>query len=355
MSKKCKGCGVTLQTENPNGLGYVANMDQDYCKRCFRLSHYGDVMINMQKGIDNDALLANVNDLDALIVWVVDIMDFEASIIKGMNRHFIGKDILLVCTKSDLLPRTTSASKMGSFIQQRLHSNGIQVVGIVAVPNMHKQEKQSVKEVMAAIATYRKGRDVVMLGNANAGKSTLLNALMHTHDLTISHHPGTTLDLNPIPFDGYTLYDTPGMVNTQSYLTYVPENQLKDVMFHKEVNPKKFQLRQNQTLSLAGYVRLDLFDCENVSCICYFSDRLHIHRSKQENADTLWQNQLGELLSPSITTNASEMKKTSFTKKEDKIDIVIAGLGWFCIHGHVSRIDVYADAAVEVIQRKAMI
>ncbi|MDH6366068.1 MULTISPECIES: ribosome biogenesis GTPase YqeH [Breznakia] len=355
MSKICKGCGVTLQTENPNAIGFVQNMDQEYCKRCYRLSHYGDVMINMQQGIDNDALLQSVNALDALIVWVVDIMDFEASIIPGMNRHFMGKDILLVCTKSDLLPKTTSAGKMGNFIQNRLRTHGIQVVGIIAVPNLHKQEAQSVSDVEAAIAMYRKQRDVVMLGNANAGKSTLLNALMHSHDLTISHHPGTTLDLNPIPFDGYTLYDTPGMVNTKSYLTYVPETQLKDVMFHKEVNPKKFQLRQNQSLALAGYVRLDLFDCEDVSCVCYFSDRLAIHRSKAENADRLWSEHLGELLAPTIEEDASEMKKTSFTKKEDKIDIVIAGLGWFCIHGNVSRIDVYANKHVDVLLRKAMI
>ena len=40
--KKCKGCGIELQHKDREGVGYVADLKQDYCQRCFRLLHYGD-------------------------------------------------------------------------------------------------------------------------------------------------------------------------------------------------------------------------------------------------------------------------------------------------------------------------
>lgn len=67
---------------------------------------------------------------------------------------------------------------------------------------------------------YRKGRDIVFMGVANAGKSTILNQLLAMEDLTTSRHPGTTLDLVPIEQDGYTIYDTPGIENHHSVLTF---------------------------------------------------------------------------------------------------------------------------------------
>ncbi|MDF9824076.1 ribosome biogenesis GTPase YqeH [Breznakia sp. PF5-3] len=355
MSKTCKGCGVILQNEDKEALGYTPSMEKEYCQRCFRLTHYNDVMISMQQGIDNDALLEKVNALDALVLWVVDVVDFESSIIKGINRHLIGKDIVLICTKSDLLPRDVNPNKIANFILHRLKVNGIHVKGVVMCPNLHKQDEESVASIEAAMDHFRAGRDVVLLGNANAGKSTLLNALLQKQALTTSIHPGTTLDINPILYNDYTLYDTPGIVNKKSLLTYVPEDQLKDAIFFKQLNPKKYQLKDNQSLAIGGYVRLDLKACEQVSVVCYFSESLTIHRGKMEQADELWERHLGEMLSPTIDSNYKDMKKYTTTKNIKKMDIVIAGLGWFCIQGEVKDIHVYVNKNVDVLFREAMI
>ncbi len=51
------------------------------------------------------------------------------------------------------------------------------------------------------------------MGMANVGKSTLLKQFLPETGLTISRNPGTTLDLIPLPQDGYTIYDTPGIEN----------------------------------------------------------------------------------------------------------------------------------------------
>jgi len=355
MNKTCKGCGVQLQNEDASKIGYTPQLDKDYCQRCFRLTHYNDVMISMQQGINNDELLAKVNALDALIVWVVDIIDFETSLIKGMNRHFMGKEILLVCTKSDLLPRDINPNKIANFIRRRLNNQGIKIVGVCLCPNLHKQDPESIESIDQAIKQLRNGKDVVLLGNANAGKSTLLNGLLNSKVLTTSWHPGTTLDLNPIAYEGFTLYDTPGIVNEHSLLTYVSSDTLKQVIFQKQINPKKFQLTQDQSLAVGGFVRLDVIGCDKVRVVCYFNEYLSIHRGKYMQADRLWETHINGLLSPSINEDFKEMKKYTTTKKIEKMDVVIAGLGWFCIYGELERIDVYVNKAVDVIFREAMI
>ena len=45
MSKKCKGCGVLLQQDDKNAIGYTPKISGDYCQRCFRITHYDDVVM----------------------------------------------------------------------------------------------------------------------------------------------------------------------------------------------------------------------------------------------------------------------------------------------------------------------
>ena len=41
MIKKCKGCGILLQTDNQNKLGYTKDYNNELCDRCFKLKNYG--------------------------------------------------------------------------------------------------------------------------------------------------------------------------------------------------------------------------------------------------------------------------------------------------------------------------
>ena len=205
MSNKiCKGCGVVLQSSDAAAIGYTPKMEADYCQRCFRIRHYDDVVISMKQGIDSDAVLQKINAMDALVVWVVDLFDFESNLLPGINRHLLGKDILMVATKRDLLPATLGNEKLSQFLLRRLKEEGILVQGIVVCGDLaahaRREDNASVDEVCAAIAHYRKERDVVVMGMANAGKSTLLKLLMGQEiswDGTFTHLPGLSISYVP--------------------------------------------------------------------------------------------------------------------------------------------------------------
>lgn len=359
MSKKCKGCGIVLQHEDKTALGYTPKPDGDYCQRCFRITHYDDVVVSMKQGIDSDQVLARIAAMDALVLWVVDLFDFEANMISGLNRHLLGKDIVMVAGKKDLLPLTYSNHKLADFLMMRLKEQGIFVKEVVVASHMttqnHDEAQGTIEDVLEAIETHRHGRDVVVMGMANAGKSTLLNGLCKQNVLTISRHPGTTLDFNQIDMGAYTIYDTPGLTRNDSLLTHVDDALLKAVIPNKPLKPRVYQLYENQTLSLGGLVRIDFIGVEQISSVAYFAHSLPLHRSKQEKADRLWEMHYNELLSPVLDEDASSLKKHVFHLREDKCDIVIHGLGWFCISGKCEEIHVYCSNKVNVTKRKAMI
>lgn len=360
MSKKCKGCGAVLQYEDKNMIGYSPKEDAEFCQRCFRIKHYDDVVINMQQGIDSDAILSKVAKMDALVLWIVDIFDFEANIIKGMNRHLAGKDIVLVATKRDLLPDSVGNEKLAQFIMARLKDKGIIVSGIVIcgdlANNAFSEDNFSLKEIHKAIRLYRNGRDIVVIGMANAGKSTLLNALLQKESLTTSRHPGTTLDFNEVKYHDYFVYDTPGLTRYDSLLTHIDEKLLKKIIPTKMIKPIQFQLKDDQSLALGGLVRLDLSGCTKATCVCYFSPQVNIHRGKLENANKLWSEHLGDdILSPTLDKNYTDMRIMESKMFANKIDVVTHGLGFFTISGDVKNIKVYVNEKIDVTFRGAMI
>lgn len=359
MSKCCIGCGVELQNEEKDNIGYTPKLDAEYCQRCFRIQHYDDVTISMKEGIDPSLVLQKIASYDALILWVVDVYDFEANLVPGLNRHLMNKDIVMVVTKRDLLPDTLGDQKLGQFIFSRLKEAQIQVQGLVVCGDLAKHASAdgngSIQEVKKAIAHYRGDRDVIVMGMANAGKSTMLNALLAKKSLTTSRYPGTTLDFVAIPQDGYTLYDTPGLTRFDSLLTKADEALMKTILPSKRLKARGYQLRKDQSLAIGGLVRLDLIGCDQVSCVCYFGERLQIHRGKQEKADALWAEHMGSLLQPVIEENFEEMQRFTHPNSKAKLDVVIHGLGWFCIQGVIEQIQVYVPQGVAVTFRKAMI
>ena len=153
---KCKGCGAVLQNTDIKAIGYTPKENSEYCQRCFRLMHYDDLQYSMKTGIDPDEVLSRINEIDGIILWVCDIFDFEASMIEGLNKHLIGRDIIMVVTKRDLLPVTVSNEKMAKFIFSRLKDYGITIKGLIVTgKNIDNKD-----EILKAINIYNQGSDI---------------------------------------------------------------------------------------------------------------------------------------------------------------------------------------------------
>lgn len=359
MAKYCKGCGVALQNEDPNGLGYVPTLDANFCQRCYKIRHYGEVTINMQQGIESNQTLEKINKIEGTVFWIVDLFTFEASMISRLNQKLPGKDIIMILTKRDVLPSTLSDEKILAFVQDRLKEEGIQVKEILICGYLLKHDEESTRNlsrIVTAIQKYRRGKDVIFMGVANAGKSTILNRLMASKDLTISRNPGTTLDLVPLVQEDYTIYDSPGIENKHSILTILQPKDLKTVIPVKPIRPLVSQIFEDQSYAVGGLARLDVVVKGKATVVGYFSRSLPIHRGKLSNADALWQKHLNEMLVPCVDTSLLTMHTFHSPMKEDgKMDVVIHGLGWFCVSGAIQDVYVRIHKGIQVTFRKAMI
>ncbi|OMP67611.1 ribosome biogenesis GTPase YqeH [Domibacillus epiphyticus] len=359
----CDGCGVAIQTANPDSLGYApaSALEKEVvvCKRCFRLKHYNEVQDVELTDDDFLKILNTIGDTESLIVKIVDIFDFNGSWLPGLHR-FAGKNpVLLIGNKSDLLPKSVKREKLIHWMRHEASQLGLKPVDVLLTSAAKGNE---VHEAADAIEHYRNGKDVYVVGCTNVGKSTFINRIIKEITgegdiITTSHFPGTTLDMIAIPLsDGRALIDTPGIINHHQMAHFVEKEDLKVLLPKKEIKPKVFQLNEGQTLFFGGLARFDYISGGRRSFICHVSNEIDIHRTKIEKADDLYENHAGELLKPAGKDGkALELVRQEWTIKEAKTDIVFSGLGWITVNEAGAKVAAYVPKGAAVTLRKSLI
>lgn len=378
----CIGCGAKIQTEDKNALGFlpagalkkkIAERDQMeavqagdegseasiktedlYCQRCFRLRHYNEIAPTSLTDADFLRLLKEIGQHDALIVNVVDIFDFNGSLIPNLHKLTGGNDLLMVANKRDVLPKSLKVGKLTAWLREQAASRSLKPKDILVTS---AQNKDDVAELMEAIEYYRRGRDVYVVGVTNVGKSTLINAIIKSASgsedvITTSRFPGTTLDKIEIPLDeDSALIDTPGIIHRGQMAHYLEPEDLKYVSPRKEIKPKTYQLNPEQTLFFGGLARFDFISGERQGMTAYFDNEINVHRTKLEGATEFYEKHKGQLLAPALV--GVKLVRSEF-KITDKSDIVFSGLGWVRVP-QKAVVAAWVPEGVDVVVRKALI
>lgn len=363
----CAGCGVKLQHADPGKLGYVPEQalqnEPVNCQRCYRIKHYNESSAITLNQDDFLRLLGHIGSTNSLVVNIVDIFDFEGSMISGLPRFVGTNPILLVVNKIDLLPKVTNLNRIVNWVQRQAKEQGLKIVDIVLCS---AKRNQGFDRVIEAIEKHRQGRDVYVVGATNVGKSTLINRLISDYsdleaELTTSQYPGTTLDLVKIPMDdGSFIIDTPGIVYKHRLTELVVKRDLAKIMPDRQLKPIVFQLNDRQTLFFGGMARFDFVKGERQSFTCYLAGGMSVHRTKLERADELYSEQLGGVLTPPRKEDAASLpplvKHALHVPRGVKQDVLISGLGWIKLNSDVgAELAVYAPKGVKVIMREALI
>ncbi len=277
---KCFGCGAPVQLHSPGEAGYVeieavtakASHRQAgmlMCARCRSLAHGGLEVAVAEDHLPSPAPpsphaaspsprppakrlatpaqlraeLADAASGPALVALVVDALDVPGSLLGGRVRSLVGGNpVFLIGTRCDLLPSSIvgggpgapSGSRPGpralaAWLADVAARRGLTVAGAAALSS---KSGSGVPAAVGALRRERRGRDLVVLGAANVGKSAFVRAFVKETKVATSPHfdpaaaavgrrlpleaalPGTTLARIPLRAfasgDG-RLVDTPGL------------------------------------------------------------------------------------------------------------------------------------------------
>jgi len=271
MNKVCFGCGAVLQYDNELNPGYIPENKYDsanYCKRCFRLTHYGEISTNeLEKS--TKTILDNVNKDNIFKIFIVDFLNINNNKINIFNK--IKGNKLLLISKIDLIDKSINIDNAISNLKN--------------IYNIKCDIKliSSIKGWGINLVKYLNDKNInkcYLLGPTNSGKSTLINNLIEEYNpklnkLTISNKRNTTLEFIRIKLnDNITLIDSPGFLISDYNLKSKYKNIIKPITFNmkeneilfvdkfyiKFLNPTSVTIYVNENLNMKKYYKELEFD-----------------------------------------------------------------------------------------------
>lgn len=337
--KQCQGCGIYLQTETVGGAGYARSLDHDLCQSCFRLRHYRDYK-HVKADVDTAETLAFIESFEGHIFWIVDVMHLNQSLHDGLIRGLSKKNVVLVVNKRDLLPKSVSNNKLKQSIMRLLKEYNVKLMDMVFVSS-------KIERSLEPLYPYLEDAPVAFVGCINAGKSSLLNALVGKDTLSVSPVSSTTASIIHIEDGDYDLYDTPGFLKESMLPQKFTDDSLVLLSPKKTIKPTIIQIYEKQSIILGNLGYIEIHPKDKITIVSYLP--FEVKRVKPERAaSNLELEHEFMILNPVY-------KERHWPRKEHRIDLEIFDVGFISIQGEYNRLKTVFDIDAEVILRKAII
>ena len=356
--KRCFSCGAILQDTNPNEEGYISksrltNDDDALCERCYKLRHYSSPET---KSFNSDfaTILLSAKEENALGVYVLNAFSLYGSIIDALP-PYLPNNILVIINKRDVLPKNISDNYLISQVENIFNKQKISLKKILITS---ANDPSSIKEILDSINSLRKGKNVYFFGAVQVGKSSLVNEILKNYTnetskvIETSQFPNTSLNVISIPIDRSTyIFDTPGIENSTSIISYVENSISKFIQPRKEVKIEEYSTKEDQSFLISNFARIDFVSGSKATFSFYKSNDISIYRTKISKASKLLEsfNSKSDTFHSNLFKSDSDYTLHSFNLTPGAKYIVrIFSLCIITISGEANKIDVYAPKKVGV-------
>ncbi|OQY08544.1 MAG: ribosome biogenesis GTPase YqeH [Marinitoga sp. 4572_148] len=365
---KCHGCGIEIQTQNPEKIGFlpehiyekfIGREDEALCQRCFKLKHYGE-LIPIPINKDFYYQLKNVIHEFDTVLWVLDIIDFEGTYNKNILNLIKDKEnVFLLINKIDLLPKSLPFVELKEWVYERVKNDiNIKKDNIRLI----SAKKNFGIKRMIKILKEQKIKKAIVIGTTNVGKSSLLNNITNVK-ITTSSYPGTTLDVvkRKIPGLDIELYDTPGIETQKRFTDFFDIYTQIEMIPKRTISRKTFKPDVGKVIFVSSLFRFKILslakdDLKPIFLI-FAPENIAFHQTREERVEDLLENHIGDVLYPPYEKEYP--LNIEFEKEIISIDegdeLAMPGLGWVSVRRGPLNIEVIKPKGIELIIRKPLI
>ncbi|KUK14084.1 MAG: 50S ribosome-binding GTPase [Synergistetes bacterium] len=345
--KRCRGCGVPLQSDDPKRPGYIPPEKLDdprgLCQRCFKIKYYGEFRSVPVEDFPFDEIAKNVD----LICLIVDGVDIEGSWV--LDRFREAKNIWVVVNKTDLLP--FSKEEIVKWLREEKGWSG-------KVFLTSSKKGWGLKGFWEELNFVYRGKKVAFMGVTNVGKSSLVGRLLGDESITVSPWPGTTIDVVERKNEEGTIFiDTPGLVPSgRLYDLLCPDCQ-KKVIPSKKLSGKIFFLKSGKSLSLGGLSALTVLT-GGLLLKPFVSYEVPLHRTNQKRLKEVIKEGAGEWLKPPCKGCFDRIEEIGWSEEvlevSEGLDLAISGLGWVSLFKGEGKISLLLPSKVSFNLRRSI-
>lgn len=364
---QCSGCGSNLQHDDSKQLGYIDLKTLEklqtserplLCKRCFKLLNYKEVTpLNINSG-DFLEILEKIPS-NVTVVAVTDIFDLTPDFFSLLKKLSSTNKFLIVVNKIEDLPRDYKIAAVQDWVRKTAVKENINLQYIVPVS---VKTKYNIDILFQILSDEINDDNVYFIGNANVGKSSLINALIKSQEKqittpAISSLPGTTLNFLTFKNGNQTWYDTPGVLLSNQSLKFLNLDDWQKILPNKRLKPVTFQLLAGQSIFFAGFGWVDFVKGYKTSITFYFNEQVTLHRKKTDLNREFYYNHVGQILKPPASINQSTMDiklKEQKIETNSKTDVVFGGIGWFTLAKGIT-VNLTTIEPLEISTRPAII
>ncbi len=322
---KCLGCGAVLQNTNSDKEGYVKDLNNILCERCFKIRHYNSYKLVEKDNQSYLKIIEKIGQTQDLVLLVTDLFSLDS-----LEELKIKNPVILVLTKTDLIPRNTDEVRLMNKLKYNLN-----VVAKIAVSS---KNNHNLDKLYQLLNMHKKSKNVYVVGYTSSGKSSLINKIVHNYgnepyEITTSVLPSTTLDLIEVAInDNLILIDTPGLLDEGSIILEADRDMFKKIIPKKEIKPIVIQIKSDQTIIVDNIFRVDVK--KGGTLVFYISNNLKIERFYKE------------------TDKLKNNKKYHFHNISDE-DLIIKGLG-FIKTKNIDSLDIYVNEKIKITKRQSI-
>jgi ribosome biogenesis GTPase A len=379
-----------------------------YCQRCYRLQTYGtDSSIDeastaplptpgsriIDEAVQINELMSTIPD-DAVCIMVVDILDFESSIVPELYEALSRRKLrtVTVINKMDSLPIDERqwtqvlnwVTKTSKLIRSCRGVDG--KLDVILISSTNEMGFSELEERLQQYISPQRRSAIYVIGRTNSGKSSFVTRFLrfigYKH-LGCIHYKrgvgGITRSAIPSTTQGFIrvkaqkeleIIDTPGIISTHGIQNhFLKSEDFRNVCSGHRLQPLSFALKEGKSLLVGALCRVNIASGTSAVVSCFVSPKITLHLAETSRAVDLLNRKAGTFLypphlTPDMGTTHPIVSRPWIRHRvrvhagpaTSKDDIVVPGLGWFSIYGSGHKsFDVWLPEGVRLFRRPAML